>query len=855
MTARILPLTPAVADADLPAAKDRAEQAVGFLLDFTRGEPALLTFINPTPEPGRSPMQPPLWLDNTPKSRAAAIQRLVSAEGRGHNCYWTPNAVRRDFKAPKPKEADVTHIRACYADLDPDDRQPREQARKALADRVAGLPPELTPYAVVDSGNGLQVLWRLPEPMPVDDHTRDTVKAIGKRAAERLKGDSVQNLDRLLRVPYMANYPDKKKQDRGRVTQHAGVHTLAKQDTALGTLESALEVAPGRDSANAPARDTRPPSERVKDLPAQLHGDVLAAAAAWPTDPKLAALWGNNLDNLTDANGVPFDGDRSRAVMSLLVKLAKDLPGDVTVPRLRQLAEQSPLVEAYDSDGKWTRLADSECGKAIKQANAYREADLERAREQFDAQGDDPDPCTDLANARRLKDAFGGSLRASALGKLVWDGRRWELNPQAFDVKAHNLGALIRQEAAGLLTELEQAPSKARRDALQKKAEHLRRWATTSENAARIAAAQTLVATEVHRPAGEFDRHPMLLTVENGTLDLSNGELKEHDPEDFITQLAPVAYDPQAKAPRFEQFLWEVFDRDKDLIDYIQRLFGYCLTGKTTDHVMPIFWGTGRNGKSTLIEIFKALLGDYARTAPGDLVAGKANRDPERDSVVLYGARLVSASESESGAALREAFIKTVTGGDRLRGRHLYREGFDFEPSHKLILLTNHKPEIKGTDPALWRRIHLVPFTQAFTGRRCDPNLRGKLLAELPGILAWAAWGCLAWQQFGLKPPRAVLAATDGYRSSQDRVKQFADERLDTTHPEARARGQDVFEDYQRWARANGWTPLGRNRFHDELERALGRECTTVRAGKAYPGVRLREPRAGGDFSPAAHAA
>ncbi len=373
---------------------------------------------------------------------------------------------------------------------------------------------------------------------------------------------------------------------------------------------------------------------------------------------------------------------------------------------------------------------------------------------------------TDLGNARRLIDLHGDRLRyVGPWDKwLVWDGRRWKLDDMcAVERLAKDVARQRFAEIGNRLAE----------DSRANVCDDLR-FAKYSAKATGISAMLTLARSEVAISHTELDRNPWLLNVENGTLDLRTGQLRPHDRADLLTKLAPVVFDPDAQAPRWERFVAEIMDYRSELIEYLQRLVGYCLTGVVREHVLPILWGVGANGKSTLIGTILALLGnDYGCKTPQDFLLQKRHETHPTALTDLFGRRLVAAVETESGRRLAESLVKELTGGDPIRARRMREDFWQFEPTHKVWLVTNHKPVIRGTDDGIWRRVKLIPFDVRIPDDQQDTELPDKLRQELPGILNWALAGCRAWQQRGLGEPHEVRAATDRYRNEMDMVGQF----------------------------------------------------------------------------------
>jgi putative DNA primase/helicase len=286
-----------------------------------------------------------------------------------------------------------------------------------------------------------------------------------------------------------------------------------------------------------------------------------------------------------------------------------------------------------------------------------------------------------------------------------------------------------------------------------------------------LARAQAERGVAITHNALEVD--PWRLTVMNGTLDLRTGEMGEHRREDLYTRFVPVEYDPVAECREWLVFLNRVLNGNEELIAFLQRAMGYSLTGSTGEQCLFFLHGSGANGKSTFLEILRALLGDYAVQADFATFLENRNDGPRNDIARLFGARVVTSSEVGEGKKVNESLVKSLTGTDRVAARFLYAEAFEFLPTFKLWLAANHKPVIRGTDTAIWRRIRLVPFTVEIPEGERDPELPNRLRAELPGILAWAVQGCLLWLESGLGVPDQVRAATDAYRRESDILGAF----------------------------------------------------------------------------------
>jgi putative DNA primase/helicase len=349
-----------------------------------------------------------------------------------------------------------------------------------------------------------------------------------------------------------------------------------------------------------------------------------------------------------------------------------------------------------------------------------------------------------------------------------------------------------------------------------------------------------LARSDVPVMPDELDASPDLLNTESGTIDLRTGDLREHRREDLITKIAPTKYWPDAAAPTWEAFLERVLPGE-ELRAFVQRAVGYSATGDTSEQCMFINHGGGANGKSTFQEAIAAALGDYAMRAPTEMLLAKRSDGVPNDVARMKGARFVSASETEEGRRLAESRIKDLTGQDTITARFMKAEWFDFAPTHKLWLSTNHKPEIRGTDAAIWRRIRLVPWAVTIPPVEQDKKLPIALRDELAGILAWVVRGCLQWRREGLQAPDEVRKATGEYRVEMDVLAGFLAEccELDTSHWEY---AKDLYECYKRWCDENGERPEPQRKFGGRLgERGFQRDRGGSRGAGIWRGVRLTE--------------
>jgi len=305
--------------------------------------------------------------------------------------------------------------------------------------------------------------------------------------------------------------------------------------------------------------------------------------------------------------------------------------------------------------------------------------------------------------------------------------------------------------------------------------------------------------------ADQLDRDAMLLNCLNGTIDLTTGALKKHDPADLITRIVNIEYNSLAECPVFLKFIKWAMQGDMELVSYLQRLIGYCLTGLTSEQILNFWYGTGGNGKTTLMNVVQWILCDYATTADTSLImkgdSGGTDNNRLYMLATLRGARLVTLSEVNDGQKLDEAAIKSFTGGDIITARQIYQAGFSYVPQAKLIGFGNYKPHVRGTDHGIWRRIHLVPFKAVISDADKDPLLSDKLRAELPGILAWSVRGCSEWRRTGLEPPSALLDAVKEYRQAEDIFQSWLNECCSLNEMKRTPAAELIssFKDYSGW--------------------------------------------------------
>jgi putative DNA primase/helicase len=437
---------------------------------------------------------------------------------------------------------------------------------------------------------------------------------------------------------------------------------------------------------------------------------------------------------------------------------------------------------------------------------------------------------TDATNAQRLFREHGNNIRYNPAWKkwLVWCDTHWQTDEG---------DALIHGK--GLETVRNIYDETLKTDDYQERIE-IERYAKLSESMRRreafVKAASVIKA--LHVTSEDLDPNPWLLNVKNGTIDVTTGEFREHRQEDMITKIAKVEYKPEADCPLWKQFIREIMDYKADVITFVQTVAGWALTGDISEQTMFILFGSGANGKSTFLNTIMYLLGDYAIATPTETFMRKNGDQYTNDIARLRGTRFVTTTEAEQGRRLSEPLIKKITGNDQMTARFLYGEFFNFIPTFKIFMATNHKPVIKGTDHGIWRRIKLIPFTTRIPEEKQDKHLEVKLREEASGILNWLLEGTARWKREGLKVPAAILNATDEYRGEMDVIGNFLKECC-IQKPEVSIRIRELFKAYSDWCDENNEHGVS-ERFFGLRLKEMGFEQGRTSEARYWCGLGLR---------------
>jgi putative DNA primase/helicase len=531
-------------------------------------------------------------------------------------------------------------------------------------------------------------------------------------------------------------------------------------------------------------------------------------------DAKLNTLWNSR------ASG--SGGNESETDLALCNKLAFYLNGDYEA--INDAFMSSPYYATKDDDHR----------KKWEVRNDYREQTIKTAIQSLPrdtGKKTDDFELNDTGNAHLFANRYGHNVRYNHDNKswMIWNGQYWQ-HDMYMNVK--NMAEVIVEEMKqsaflmddydkqrAVLKNVQRVYNSAGKEAMLKEAQHLSGIPCTNDS---------------------FDKDDMILTTKSGVIDLRDGSIKSHDKHAMLSKFVP--YEVSHKPPkRWLKFLDEIFQGDQELIGYMQKVFGYSMTGSNKEQVMFILLGDGANGKSLLLEIVNQAMGSYGSSTSVDILLDKKTQSANMGDVArLAGIRHVITEEPKLGDRLNESALKTLTSGiGRIVARFLYGNEFEFTPKFKIFMATNYKPIIRGTDNGIWRRIHLIPFNRVFDEHERDKELIDKLMLEMPEILGWMIDGCIKWQQDGgLTPPASVQTELKEYRAEMDIVQRWMDESCEFDEA-YRTKSSELFDDFNAYVSANKEYQMSANLFG----RNLSKKYKKMKSGGThyYVGIRLKQ--------------
>lgn len=731
-------------------------------------------------------------------------QEAINLAGKGQDVYFGVGIARDPKFKGRASSADIIGIPGIWADIDV---KGKEHVKKDLPQTVeevlAKLP--LEPSIIVNSGHGLHVYFLFKEYWYFDDE-REAARAqkllqgfqlfIKQRLGYKL--DSTHDLARVLRLPETMNY---KSEPTAVTILKENEIRYNPDDLEQFCIESENLFVP--DTTRTAGFERRPTDKTVNELLAHCkfirHCKENAATLSY--GEWLAMI--SNVARCKDGEKAvhefsrPYPKYSEKETDGKIIECLSKMHG----PQGCDYIRQNTLFTGCPAGGCGVKAP---CSFALSTKSGSKADESKPAAKT----GATPlEALTDLGNAERFTRMFGDRLKyCHQFGTwLIWDGMRHKID------ETEQIMQFAKKAVRSFHEDMKTYAGTPMYEKIQK---HAIRSESLSRLRAMLELSQHMLAVHVN----DLDSNNWLLNVQNGTVDLKTGRLLPHDKERMITKLAPIKYDEKADCPQFKKFMQDVFADNPEIIPFMQKYFGYSLTGDTSEQIMAFSYGAmGSNGKSTLMELFMDMLGDYGETAASDTFILKRSEGIPNDIARLRGARFVKISELKQNSKMNEALLKQVTGNDKITARFLRQEYFSYLPTFKLMILTNHKPKLTGDDPALWRRIILVPFLQRFDGERKDKKLPEKLRQEYSGILNWCIKGCLKWQKEGLAPPASVLQATRQYQEESDVINNWMEDCC-ITAPNIVSKTTDLFNSYEQWCKENAeYISLPRRTFTNKL--------------------------------------
>ena len=540
---------------------------------------------------------------------------------------------------------------------------------------------------------------------------------------------------------------------------------------------------------------------------------------------------------------VVLAGDNDMSGIDFNLTLGSALAAQGRQVHTLEIAKGGDLTE-------WKELSDNfpaEFQKGLRQAQringgGFEPPPPEDELEQFNF--DDPMISlkqTDEGNALRLVARIEDSWKYSAshgwlsYSRGAWIGRNDQINHEAAAMlqSTQDIAAGLIEAAAHLSgSESEEVDSIGRR---------LFRFAHNSENSPRFERIEKRTQKHLTIDHETLDTHKDYLVVGNGTVNLRTGELMPHSPDHLMTHRIETNYEPDATAPRWNQFLREIMCGDQGMVEYLQTLFGYAATGETKESIVVVFHGGGANGKSVLLNSIRHVLKPVVGIAAFSTFEKKYGSSSTADLAAVSNARLVFAQEGERNTPMSESLLKRATGGDPVTARNLYKDHFTFDPQWTLFLASNYRPRLSGSDAGLWRRIKLIPFEASFLEGNADPNLSHILRGEAEGILSWIIEGAVQWYSSGLVEPKRIKQELTDYRDTSDELAGFVGT-LVVEDPESIISGRELYEIFRDWCLDEGIQAWSRRALFASMKERFP-DCRKFarNSGVHFEGLRLED--------------
>lgn len=788
-----------------------------------------------------------------PLSNADIFAQTLTANGM--NVYTMVNSVDEATITSNNTRGDVndiTRLNALWADLDFKDEGIKNES--AARDIIQALSDILNcePVAIVHSGHGLQPYWAI-EDGEVDDLNRSMIAGVSRRFGQLIqrtaemfggKVDNVSDLPRVLRAPGTINHKDAANPIPVKVefNDHSYALQIAEVVEALesyGFVSDNTTV--GEFVVVSPPEDWRVATEDCawtlslvdsidKARPKARHPWLVSTAIKLYASVRHGCF---TQDGFAEASRL-----LEAKFLDLLDSGERRKPNPGEVQTAFRWAKQ--LVSTFDE----AKVA-AEVRNHVHRLHLSAVPDLpkERSSEQQSTAGSlalsEPAPIvlpmdsfkyTDVANAERLADA--------ARGKFIYVP---ELGWHKWDTGSYKIDSARGIERLAAETALSFGAKDASKAGLDWTKRSLSRASINS--AVGLAEAVPDIIVEPHL----LDNSPTELCTPNGIVDLATGTLRDADPsEDFNTMQTAVA-PAKTATPKWEEFLKLVIT-DNDRISYIQELLGVALIGEVRWHVLPVFVGVGANGKSTLLDIAAKVLGSYAKTMPENFLLDSNTVQHSTEIANLRGVRLAIASETRPDGKFNESRVKMLTGGDIISARKMYKDFFDFKPSHTLFLALNHLPSVRSGGSGFWRRLRKIDFSYQVPEALQKQGLAEEIVREEgPGVLAWMIEGAKRVLAQGLTEPNSVKLATTEYRFEEDHISKFIEDCVQQ-NALASVTSSDLLHAYRQWCQAEGETPIAMTPLIRELRMRLPISPIRGAGGRrAYSGIYLYRVEFGRD--------
>ena len=703
------------------------------------------------------------------------LVRALSNENfiRGKNIHFgvAPRTKTEENEKQTGAEKDIKMINCLWCDADcKREKQPELPTKEVMIEKIEKF--ELPPSIIVDSGLGYQCYWLLKVPIPIKNRRIFLeVKGLLKGLALKMGGDVAgHDLCRLLRVPGTSNI--KPECPMGLESKIIKFDPNLKYGEEFKKFMVKIEDVPEMD---IDIKDVKIPQrfEELLKRNKKLQNTYLT----------------RNRPDISDQTGSGYD----MALANILIKNGFNDSEIAAIIRSSKTGTKKKITKGYLTI-------------TIKKARAFFKEKRVKGKKEFKVITAGDFRPTDLWNSESFCKKWEGQLLYCKMWNswLVYREGRWQTDDKN---ETQELAKKIIMDYYRQASEIID----------DKERKRLVNQALKSESQRAIRAMTDLATSTLPAVPDDFDQDIYILNLKNGTMDLKTLEFRDHKPEDMLTKIARVNYEPGADCPKWLAFLDKVFEGKEDITEYIRTSLGYSLTGDIGEQCLYIFYGIAFNGKSTFINVIQEILGDYAINTPFETFLTRRGEHIPNDIARMKGARFVNAIEAGEGRGFNEELLKRLTGRDKVTARFLRQEFFEFHPTCKLWLAANHKPTVKEFSPAFWGRIRLVPFKLTIPEEERIPHYENILLEEKEGIFNWILEGYRRWKEKGLKVPEEIKEATAQYKDQMDIMAEFIEDCCIESRL-VQATTKKLYIAYKDWCEENKEKPVNKGTFGRRLE-------------------------------------